>query len=172
MIVRWSEGLSFISQLEYLAPFFFQLYLFISIYIFGCLGSIARVMYSILNQKIARNVNIIRLQSRDNLHHRNGHSKTWQRRLQAWKIQYFSIGEFVHQWNRFFAPFLLLAIATFFVKMINNSFGLLTTWRSFGRNQSPEGISEFLIRMSLFFKDTILFCGICIIPHLVRKEVM
>ena len=162
MLLYWpDQSTSIIYQIYYFGLYFYSVFLYNSIFFFATLCWIAYSMLDILGEKIKRHHN------EDN---KRIHSQTdfWRRRLSKWKAQYYWSSEYVHSINKCFGPFLLLLISCYFVRMVNNSFILLTDFKLSNFQWSKDCVQ----RAILLIKDFVQFSGFVYLPYLTRQNVI
>ena len=163
MLLDWpdQQSTSIIYRIYYFGLYFYCVFLYNSIFFFVTLGWIAYSMLDILGQQIKRH--------RDE-ENKLIHSQTdiWRRWLSKWKAQYYWISEYVHSINKCFGPFLLLLISCYFVRMVNNSFILLTGFKLSNFQWSEDCV----LRAILLIKDFVQFSGFVYLPYLTRQKVI
>lgn len=142
----------------HIARHLFPMCLFASVFLFCSLGGMISVMLNILGERIA--------------YHRNQERKPgyWRRQLKTWKSQYYLICELVYHVNSCFGPLLLIVLACYFVKMINNSFTLLTMIRTISIFQSTNMIHLYTIGYYIL-QDFLLVLIVAYIPYLIHQTV-
>ena len=155
-----------VNQLMLIGMYIFPFYIFFSIFLFECLGWMAYSMLNILSNHIEIAFDAIKIKNKQH----DVKLEDWRRQLTTWKVQYYSIGEFIYRINNCFRLLLLLVVASYFVKMINNSFTLFLFMRGtdYGHRSSQSNI---LYGLFLLMKDFLTFCSLVYIPHLIQKEV-
>lgn len=153
----WPKSEPTYHQIVYTGLSFFCIYTYISVFLFSSLGWITKIMLNILVEQVTSKAN-------QNLSREN-----WQLQFKTWRRHYFLIGELVYYINCCFGPHLFLVLGSTFIKMVNNSFTLLSLIKT-----SYFDSSNFLGLYLLFnsFVQDFAFIGvITYVPHSIRQMV-
>ncbi len=157
------SSMSLAKQMQYFGFYMFLVYFTSSMILFGSFGWIAYTMLNILAKQIQSDDDDER---DDKLIH--WQTDLWRRRLAAWKAQYYWIGEYVQSMNNCLGPLLLLVVATYFVRMVNNSFKLMNSLKMPNNFQEFDSF-QYAIHLA---KDFVYFSAFVYLPRLVSQEVI
>ena len=94
----------------------------------------------------------------------------WERRLNNWKLLHHFIDELVYRINDCFGAFLVLLVASTFIRMIDSSFKSLDYVRAF-RDGSTFNRSLASFVGYYFMEDLVIFIAISSLGHQIHQKV-